>query len=52
MRTTTAINYRNQEGANYVEQYAVGEGFDVVFDTVGNESLVRTLFNYIVHLLY
>ncbi len=42
MGATTTINYREQEVESYVEQYTAGEGFDVVFDTVGNENLMRS----------
>lgn len=38
----TTINYRNEEVLDYVEQYTAGEGFDIVFDTVGNENLMRS----------
>lgn len=38
----TTINYREQEVGSYVQEYTAGEGFDVVFDTVGNENLMRS----------
>lgn len=34
-----AINYRKQTVEEYVEEYTDGKGFDVVFDTVGNDNL-------------
>lgn len=33
------INYRNQSVEEYVAQYTNNQGFDLVFDTVGNEHL-------------
>ena len=33
------INYQVQSVEEYVEQYTNGKGFDVVFDTVGNDHL-------------
>lgn len=35
----TAINYQAQSVAAYVEQYTAGEGFDIVYDTVGGSTL-------------
>lgn len=35
----TAIDYRTQVPADYVEQYTDGEGFDIVYDTVGGATL-------------
>lgn len=36
---TEAIDYREQSVEEYVAQYTNGKGFDVVFDTVGNNHL-------------
>lgn len=36
------INYREQSVEDYVAEHAGGRGFDVVFDTVGDENLVRS----------
>lgn len=36
------IDYRATSTAEYVAEYTGGEGFDVVFDTVGNENLARS----------
>ena len=33
------INYRQQSVAEFVAEYTAGQGFDVVFDTVGNDNL-------------
>jgi len=38
----TAINYRSERVANYVAQYTEGDGFDVVFDSVGGTNLVNS----------
>ncbi|MGY2402547.1 zinc-dependent alcohol dehydrogenase family protein [Pseudomonas sp. SDO5271_S396] len=35
----TFIDYQQQTVEAYVEQYTAGEGFDIVYDTVGGESL-------------
>lgn len=35
----TAIDYRIQRPADYLEQYTAGEGFDIVYDTVGGATL-------------
>ncbi|RON51871.1 zinc-dependent alcohol dehydrogenase family protein [Pseudomonas frederiksbergensis] len=35
----TAIDYRNQLPADYLEQHTGGEGFDIVYDTVGGATL-------------
>lgn len=35
----TAIDYRAQEVEQYVQQYTGGEGFDVIYDTVGGATL-------------
>lgn len=34
-----AINYHTQPVEEYVSEYTNGEGFDIVFDTVGNDNL-------------
>lgn len=34
-----AINYRKQTVEEYVAEYTAGKGFDLVFDTVGNDNL-------------
>lgn len=34
-----AIDYRQQSVEEYVQQYTNGKGFDLVFDTVGNDNL-------------
>jgi NADPH:quinone reductase len=35
----TAINYRDETVADYVEQHTAGAGFDLVFDSVGGENM-------------
>lgn len=35
----TAIDYRSQAPADYLEQHTGGEGFDIVYDTVGGATL-------------
>ncbi|MBU8880552.1 zinc-dependent alcohol dehydrogenase family protein [Bacillus sp. FJAT-29790] len=37
-----AINYREQSVEEYVKEHTDGEGFDIVFDTVGGENLDRS----------
>ncbi len=37
------INYKEQSVEEYVAKFTGGEGFDVVFDTVGGENLTRSL---------
>lgn len=37
-----AINYKTEKIENFVQKYTDGQGFDVVFDTVGNEHLVES----------
>lgn len=37
-----AINYRRTQIQEYVAEYTGGNGFDIVFDTIGNENLVRS----------
>jgi len=36
-----AINYRQMDVNTYVEKFTNGEGFDVVFDTVGGENISK-----------
>ena len=38
----TFIDYRQQGVEEYVAQHAAGEGFDIVYDTVGGETLDRS----------
>jgi NADPH2:quinone reductase len=38
-----AIDYRSQPVAEYVRELTDGQGFDVVFDTVGKDNLDRSL---------
>ena len=38
----TPINYRNLSVTQYVEEYTDQKGFDVVFDTVGGDNLMRS----------
>ena len=35
----TAIDYRRHAPADYLEQHTAGEGFDIVYDTVGGATL-------------
>ena len=37
-----AIDYRSQSVADYVQEHTKGKGFDVVFDTVGGEHLLKS----------
>ena len=37
------INYKEQSVEQYVAKFTGGKGFDVVFDTVGGENLIRSL---------
>ena len=39
----TGINYQNQDVGTYVDRYTDGRGFDIVFDTVGDENIDRSL---------
>ncbi|HUW75501.1 MAG TPA: zinc-dependent alcohol dehydrogenase family protein [Gallionella sp.] len=39
---TETIDYRAMQVNDYVNQYTGGQGFDIVFDTVGNENLPRS----------
>jgi len=39
---STTINYHNEDVLDYVEHYTNGKGFDIVFDTIGNENLIRS----------
>lgn len=36
------INYERESVENYVQEYTDGDGFDVVFDTVGGENIERS----------
>lgn len=38
----TAINYRTEGVADYVDQYTGGAGFDVVFDSVGGINMLNS----------
>jgi len=38
----TPINYRTQAVADYVAEYTDGAGFDVVFDSVGGENMLKS----------
>lgn len=39
----TAINYKAESIDDYVNQYTDGVGFDVVFDSVGNQNIVASM---------
>lgn len=39
----TAINYKNETVEDYVASHTGGEGFDVVYDTVGSENILTSL---------
>ncbi|WP_261817837.1 zinc-dependent alcohol dehydrogenase family protein [Vibrio gallicus] len=39
----TGINYNTESVADYVTKYTSGEGFDVVFDSVGGENLPNSI---------
>ncbi|MCK5858025.1 zinc-dependent alcohol dehydrogenase family protein [Abyssibacter sp.] len=38
----TAIDYRAESVADYVQQHTDGTGFDVVFDTVGGDNMAKS----------
>lgn len=38
----TGINYRSQQVSDYVEEHTQGNGFDVVFDSVGGENMINS----------
>jgi NADPH:quinone reductase-like Zn-dependent oxidoreductase len=38
----TAINYRNEQVADYVAQHTDGAGFDLIFDSVGGANLLNS----------
>jgi len=38
----TAINYRTETVADYIEQHTEGAGFDLVFDSVGGENIANS----------
>mgnify|MGYP006280697619 FL=1 len=42
MGADVCINYTKTEVEDYVQEYTDGEGFDVVFDTVGGENMARS----------
>lgn len=35
----TAINYQNESVSDYVDKHTKGEGFDIIFDTIGGTTL-------------
>lgn len=37
------INYREHSVEDYVDEHTVGKGFDVVFDTVGGDNVLRSI---------
>ncbi|EGU56262.1 zinc-binding alcohol dehydrogenase [Vibrio nigripulchritudo ATCC 27043] len=39
----TPINYKTESVADYVTQYTDGEGFDVVYDSVGGENIAPSM---------
>lgn len=39
----TAINYKTETVAGYVEKYTGGKGFDVIYDTVGESNLLHSM---------
>lgn len=38
----TAINYKTETLADYLEKYTAGHGFDIVFDTVGGLNITNS----------
>jgi NADPH:quinone reductase-like Zn-dependent oxidoreductase len=38
----TAINYKNEQVADYVEKHTQGAGFDLVYDSVGAANLINS----------
>lgn len=38
----TAINYKKQQVAEYVEQHTAAAGFDIVYDSVGGENMMKS----------
>lgn len=38
----TAINYKTEQVEDYVKKYTDGAGFDVVFDSVGGENMLKS----------
>ncbi len=38
----TAINYRTETVSDYVEEHTAGNGFDVVFDSVGGKNMLAS----------
>lgn len=39
----TAINYKTETVADYLEKHTGGTGFDVIYDTVGAENLLQSM---------
>lgn len=39
----TGINYKSEPVAAYVDQHTDGQGFDVIYDTVGAENLTQSM---------
>lgn len=37
-----AINYKNESVKDYVDTYTQGDGFDIIFDSVGGENLLQS----------
>ena len=38
-----AINYKTESVSDYVQRYTDGKGFDVIYDSVGNENLLKSI---------
>lgn len=38
----TAIDYREEKVADYVDRYTAGKGFDIVFDSVGGANMLNS----------
>ncbi len=38
----TGINYLTEDVSDYVERYTAGKGFDVVYDSVGGENMLKS----------
>lgn len=38
----TGINYKNESVTQYVDKYTNGNGFDIVFDSVGGENMINS----------
>ena len=39
----TAINYKTESVADYVQTHTEGKGFDTIYDTVGGENLLKSM---------